>query len=326
MELGKVTDYVQNVLGLNAFEDIQFKDEDRFIPNICILTFSMAGYMIEDVPCVLLSPFEDSTQVSILMKRADLVRQAVNRPCILILTSLDSMNRRQLIYNKVPFIIPGKQLYLPFLGTLLSDRGMGKKKKVQSLSPSSQFLLLYHFQKESLENISLLEVSERLKYSQKTISLAASELSELGLCAVERLHGNVKYLRFIDRPANLWRSAFAHMKQPIAKVLYIPEQLLGNLPGLVMSYDSALEYYTDISAPAYKSYAIEKSYAKAINKGYESPSLFEGAVRLELWKYSPSAITNNGYIDPLSMALCYKDEDDERVQGEIDKLLHNKLW
>lgn len=80
MELGKVTDYVQNVLGLNAFEDIQFKDEDRFIPNICILTFSMAGYMIEDVPCVLLSPFEDSTQVSILMKRADLVRQAVNRP------------------------------------------------------------------------------------------------------------------------------------------------------------------------------------------------------------------------------------------------------
>jgi hypothetical protein len=38
MELGKVTDYVQNVLGLNAFEDIQFKDEDRFIQNICILT------------------------------------------------------------------------------------------------------------------------------------------------------------------------------------------------------------------------------------------------------------------------------------------------
>ena len=325
MELGKVTDYVQNVLGLNAFEDIQFKNEDRSIPNICILTFSMAGYMIEDVPSVLLSPFEDSTQVSILMKRADLVRQAVNRPCILILTSLDSMNRRQLIHNKVPFIIPGKQLYLPFLGILLSDRGMGKKKKVQSLSPSSQFLLLYHLQKESLENISLLEVSERLKYSQKTISLAASELSELGLCAVERLHGNVKYLRFKDLPANLWRSASAHMKQPIARVLYIPEQLLGNLPGLVMSYDSALEYYTDISVPVYKSYAIEKSYAKAIDKSYESPSLFDGAVRLELWKYSPSAITNNGYIDPLSMALCYKDEDDERVQGEIDKLLQKTL-
>lgn len=326
MDIGKVLGFIQKTLGVDVREDGQFAEAKGRVPAIFRQTFDMYGWLLEGVRCVLLYPKEKTAGVPVMMKRADGVGQVTNRRSVLILDSLDSMNRRQLIYNKVPFVVPGKQLYLPFLGLLLSERGVGIKKGVRMMSPSSQFLILYHLQRESLEGHSLVRISERLKYSLKTISLASSELSSLRLCTLESRHGNVKYLQFFDQGKALWQAAKGFMKTPVAKTYYVPKSVISNLPGAVLSYDSALEYYTFISAPSNKSYAVDKAFAKALDQVDKSLSPFEGSVRLELWKYSPSAIMENEYIDPLSMALCYKEEDDERVQGEIDRMIQDKIW
>lgn len=47
----------------------------------------------------------------------------------------------------------------------------------------------------------------------------------------------------------------------------------------------------------------------------------EGKYRVELWKYNPALLAKDGVVDALSLALCYKDSDDERVIGELNNLV-----
>jgi hypothetical protein len=55
------------------------------------------------------------------------------------------------------------------------------------------------------------------------------------------------------------------------------------------------------------------------NNGAFNP--VEGKCRVELWKYNPALLAKGGMVDALSLSLCYKDSDDERVVGEIKSLV-----
>jgi hypothetical protein len=45
-----------------------------------------------------------------------------------------------------------------------------------------------------------------------------------------------------------------------------------------------------------------------------------------VWKYDPMLLADGGFVDKLSLALCYRDTHDERVQHEITELINNIVW
>ena len=49
------------------------------------------------------------------------------------------------------------------------------------------------------------------------------------------------------------------------------------------------------------------------------------SVRLELWHYRPAFI-HGDRIDPLSLVLSLADDQDDRVQGEIEDVLEEFKW
>ena len=71
-------------------------------------------------------------------------------------------------------------------------------------------------------------------------------------------------------------------------------------------------------------YAIsEKEYdRKKLNNELVDPSK---QVKLELWAYDPRGLVNNGYADDVSVALSFKDNNDERIEEAIDELLKKGL-
>ena len=56
--------------------------------------------------------------------------------------SLASYNRKRLIERKLPFIVPGNQLYVPDLGLDLREHIRKAKEEVKKLAPASQALVL----------------------------------------------------------------------------------------------------------------------------------------------------------------------------------------
>ena len=50
------------------------------------------------------------------------------------------------------------------------------------------------------------------------------------------------------------------------------------------------------------------------------------AVNLELWKYNPALFARNGIVDPISLALCFEDNSDERIESSIEEYLEEYKW
>jgi hypothetical protein len=172
-----------------------------------------------------------------------------------------------------------------------------------------------------------MDIAGMLDYSKKTISVVAAELQKFSVCEVEPTDKRTKMLRFKEKGHVLWNKVSPLMDSPIQQIWFInKEHLPADLP-LYASYDTALAHYTFMADSAQAAFAINK---KVLSTYQEQLREFlhpdEGDVRLEIWKYNPAIVADGQYIDRLSMALCYRELDDERINKEITEMIDKLAW
>lgn len=65
-----------------------------------------------------------------------------------------------------------------------------------------------------------------------------------------------------------------------------------------------------------------------LSKDYPCQSEFDGNVVIEAWKYPPVAKMGETpqWVDKLSLAISLRDDDDPRVEGEVERLLNEMKW
>lgn len=49
-------------------------------------------------------------------------------------------------------------------------------------------------------------------------------------------------------------------------------------------------------------------------------------VRLELWKYEPALFAKGGIADPVSVAMSFEGNVDERIDGAVEEYLEGYAW
>lgn len=64
---------------------------------------------------------------------------------MLVLNELSYRQKEYLLREKIPFIVDGKQIYLPFMSVYLQERCDAEKQPREDLLPSAQLLLLHLF-------------------------------------------------------------------------------------------------------------------------------------------------------------------------------------
>jgi hypothetical protein len=96
---------------------------------------------------------------------------------------------------------------------------------------------------------------------------------------------------------------------------------------------SALPEYTDMNPSRQEYYSIEKTsfYALQRNNELQDANEYDGRYCLELWKYNPLKLvgemqTNENVVDPLSLYLSLKDEQDERVEMALTQIIEKYIW
>lgn len=280
-----------------------------------------AECIIDTERCLLMAVGE-MPDGSTLAKRVGEISSLTGRRVVLVLENIDTVRRRAVIAGRTSFVVPGKQAYLPFLGALLTERGLDKAatNEKQTFSPAAQVLLLAHLQKEPLEGMIISEIAKMFPYSVKTVSGAAKELELAGVCTIEGDNSG-KYLHFIGKE-EIWDKAYPWLTNPVQEVLYCDsvEQIPQTLR--FVTFDKALAEYTfmaDFSGEAFAVFKNDDTIKRLKNSGTFNP--VEGKYRVELWKYNPALLAEDGMVDALSLALCYKDSDDERVAGELNHLV-----
>ena len=115
------------------------------------------------------------------------IKERLTADVILVLSNIPAYVRNRLVHQKVPFIVPGTQMFLPMLMIDLREHFPKSKTKSQDvLSAVSQLVILYHLSRESLSETPLGQIASRLRYSPMAISKAQDELQNADLCEVHR--------------------------------------------------------------------------------------------------------------------------------------------
>ena len=70
--------------------------------------------------CIILIPTEELVTLPALKKQITKIQQVDNVPVVFELAAISNYRRKSFIENNIPFITD-KQVFLPFIGTMLSD-------------------------------------------------------------------------------------------------------------------------------------------------------------------------------------------------------------
>ena len=315
----KIKEYIQNAFGWK----VDFENFDSYKGKLPYILLGAAEYSLiicDGYKGVVIQP-KDKDDFRMTKNIVQNIERITGLKPILILESLDSYQRKSLTENHISFIIPGKQLYLPALGAMMNERGMGLKSVVSDkLSTVATTVLILHLSHNSLQNKSVTALADIMGYSIKTLSLAVKELEQHGLVSI-RQEGRKKLLDFKQPPYKLWEKVRELSENPVEKRLFTSDVSLAKEIGILAS-DSALAELSMLSSPNQPIYAV---YGRNPRLKELELNTHEGSAVVEIWKSDPSQTAKNGIVDAFSLALSYKDDDDPRVRKELDKLINESL-
>ena len=236
-------------------------------------------------------------------------------PAVFYFDNLLTYERDRLVEQGVYFIVADKFAFVP---TLIINRLSTKSEIKELFYPSTQYILLYHLQIESLDGLSLKELEDKVPYKYKTIAKSIKQLEALGLIRLEGSRN--KKLVFELSGKELWDKASTNLIDPIKSIEYtsdvFPE---GDIGGI-----SALSHYSMLVPEDVPTRVLTAEWVR--EHKYSIPELhsFEDTQRIEIWKYPPSG--TSGYVDKLSLFLTLKDDNDPRVEKEIAIMMNKIKW
>lgn len=283
---------------------------------------------------------------------------------IFVTDALPSYDRKRLIEKGVQFIVPGNQLYLPAFGMDLREYYRQRLEKPQVLSPATQSMLIQYLIKgwrgRLLTTRSIFEKS--FTYSKMTVTRAIKELTDLNIVQPGKDMGEAAIFFHLS-PKDTWERAKDYMRTPVKKTLWlnvIPEA--SDTP-MLLAGETALAEMSLLASPKVPSFAMttvhfdhirelaQSGRSRKMNLAYEgefgvwgsvsktAKSKFEttspyhevpqnhAACCIQFWSYDPlHSSTVAGIVDPFSLYLSLKDEQDDRVQMCLDEMMESVKW
>jgi DNA-binding MarR family transcriptional regulator len=241
---------------------------------------------------------------------------------ILVFDEISAQERAAFLRVNVPFVVPHAHVYIPQLALHLSDKFLRKGNRLSLLTPSTQCIFLLAL----LHDLRLTDFPEIMTltgYTKMTVSRAINELKKLGLC--EKSEGYKAQIRFSENKRELWEAGLPYLQSPIIEEVYVHECAF-NKKFKHTGY-TALAEYSDISKGNLKSFAIHRKDYKSDPK-FTYPGLAfpeEGGVQIQLWTYDPHIVDKSNTVDPLSLFLTMRSDNDDRTQMALEQMISSVL-
>ena len=256
--------------------------------------------------CIMLAPTEELATLPALKKQIVKIQQIDNVPVVFELTTVSNYRRKSLIENNIPFITD-KQVFLPFIGTMLSDEKELQKLTGKFVYSTQQLFLFYLYSKK-----------KRL-YTSEAGAVKQLETTDLFLVAKDGVN---KFIESKYKRDELFEKAKVYLTTPVRKTGYIDKtQVTENM---VFAGETALSEKTMLNPSRVVTYAIsEKDYDKSLlTDELIDP---DKQVSLELWAYNPKQFSEDNSADDISLVLSFTDTNDERIEEAVDELQERRL-
>ena len=272
-----------------------------------------------------------------LKKTLNKVSNYFSGPVIYGARELASYNRKRLIDQGIAFVVPGKQLYLPFMALDLRENFAAETKiDVLKLGACAQQLLLMQLHGLWQAGLSAQVLGGQLGVSKMTVSRAYRELNELSLARVT-LVGRRSELIFEANNDELWDLAQPYLISPVKKQVYISKDQYHQHRDIFQysAGEQALAQQGMLASPKQRCAAINAAdwpSLKNLMGLEEQVDIDDDAVLVQLWRYNPgwlsdisNEFTSQCAIDRISLYLSLQNQKDERIHIALDEMMQ-EFW
>ena len=303
-----------DILGLTI--NLKKWNKEKQLPLFILNDYLIQKAIINDIECLSLTPKGDIPTLPAFKKQLSIIREIENVPIFLQLNAISSFRKRNLLENKIPFILKDKMAYLPFMTTYLTNTQY-EDKSIEKISLATQLLFTWIL----YQNANKYYVSDAVKslgFSNMTLTRAYRQLCTTELFK-EHKDGRKIFLTTSLSKVDLFNKMKAYLQPTFYSQGYILKKEITK--DMILAGEFAFSQHTHLNPPKLKTYAIEKKHSKNIKLQRECYS-YDEQVELQIWKYNPLLFSpDSKNIDVISLILSLLGKEDERLDIEIENLL-----
>lgn len=259
-------------------------------------------------------------------KHIKIIRNNTKKEVIIGLENCNYIKRKRLIEKKIPFIVPDRQMYLPELLIDLREYFTTERVVKEYLAPSTQMAIIFFLCMGFKDTFTNNELKKMLPYDKMTITRIVNEMEKIGICKTDG-KGKNKITKMTYSRMQLWDKTKSILNTPVNKVIYVKKINPELRKNLKLAGISALAEKSMLNKEKIPVFALDNKLYLLNKKNIETTELKEDAeMILQTWKYNPDLLTNNNTVDTFSLYLALRNDNDERVQYEIENLIRNYEW
>lgn len=301
-------------------ELMPFKNMDKF-PLILRANYECYHMKVAGCECVLTVPQEEMN-LAILRKHQKKIVQITGEHCVIYLKKMNYYARDKMLEEGISFIWEDRQVYMPFLGLMLQQKETRVLKICHKISFLTQKLLLMALYEE-WDDVTVTMAAEKMKVSKMSITRVFDELESLDIPVLKKKGRIRKYIQ-IGTKKEVWAVIQPFMRTPLLREYYLEKNFSDTL---IKSGISALADMSMLGDNAYPTYAVTKYEIKKreVDKEKELPKEeMPGCIVQELGYCIP--FKEGTVIDPLTVYLLLRNEDEPRIEMALEEMLEEYVW
>lgn len=323
----RLTDYLESITGSSTpLRDAPASAQNR-LPLFLRERYQLRSLGLFGRECLLAleTPGWETGSPAEYAAHAQTMVAQFSEPVTLVVPHVASYARNRMVQAGTPFIVPGSQLFMPFMMVDLRERFSTPATDAgQPLTPAAQCILLYHLLRKPLQGMPLRDIAKLTDYSAMMVTRVKDEWETNGLCQTHRV-GRSVVVEFPTPGRKLWHMAEQLLSSPVKKTNWVRWKDWEKFgpPGLAAGY-TALALTTMTEDDPLPTWALpQRAYREMLNKGifHTVSGPEEANLRVEAWKYDPRFLSDGSCVDPLSLVLSLRGDSDDRVQQQLQTVL-----
>lgn len=289
-------------------------DNKSILPLYIVNSYQFYTAYIENIRCIVIKPIEELPTLPSLKKQIQKIRVIDDVPVVLYSKTISFYRRKSLLENHIPFMTD-KQVFLPFIGTLLVDEKETEKIKDKFVYSTQLLFLAYMYNHEKKVYVS--DLSKSLPFSAMTLSRAVKQLEMTDLFLVYK-DGVNKVIESKYSYKELFERIQHYLLTPVRQVGYMDQSLVTDY--MILAGESALSEMSMLNPSRIRTYAV---YGKDFDNSQLIDELIDPdvQVKVEIWAYDPHLFTHTNIADTLSIVLSLKENKDERIEKILEDIL-----
>lgn len=277
-------------------------DKKQALPLYVAGNYEIDEAIVSNNRFIVMRPIGDLPTLPAMKKHIEKIQKIDDVPVAFYLKNLSDFRRKGMLESNIPFMTE-KQVFLPFIGTLLMEEKNNALYKEKFMFSTQQLFLMYLYNRQN--KLYVANVGKKLPYSAMTLSRAVKQLEASDLFLVYKDGVNKVIESKYDR-RELFERAKPFLLDPVRKYGYIEKSRIDE--NMVLASESALAKNSMLNPSKLITYAIDEQKMD-INQMENELVDPNKQIRLELWGYDPKLFSDDNVADGLSVALSLREID-----------------